>query len=107
MKISHAGVERAMATKPRAGRRRAARASFTVRIYPGEDGFYVAYCKELPGCVSQGKTVAEAKENIREAMVVYLETLSERAGVGRGKSPEEGERRPVRVARFSLEPLGA
>lgn len=77
-----------------------------MRIYPGEDGYFVAYCKELPGCVSQGKSFLEARENIREAMVLYLETLSGLAMKPRGKAPQEGERRPVKVARFSLEPVG-
>jgi predicted RNase H-like HicB family nuclease len=78
-----------------------------VRIYPGEDGYFVAYCRELPGCVSQGKTFTEARENIREAMALYLETLSELAMRPRGKAPLEGERKPVRVAKFSLEPMSA
>jgi len=33
-----------------------------------EDGWIVAECPELPGCVSQGKTEAEALANIREAI---------------------------------------
>ncbi len=88
-------------------RPRSPHASFTVRIYPGEDGYFVAYCRELPGCVSQGKTVAQARENIREAMVLYLETLSELAMRPRGKTPQGRERRPVSVTRFSLEPVSA
>jgi predicted RNase H-like HicB family nuclease len=37
-----------------------------------EDGWVVAECPELPGCVSQGKTEAEALANIREAMAGWL-----------------------------------
>jgi predicted RNase H-like HicB family nuclease len=37
-----------------------------------EDGWIVAECPELPGCVSQGKTEAEALANISEAMVGWL-----------------------------------
>jgi len=33
-----------------------------------ENGWIVAECPELPGCVSQGKDEAEALANIREAM---------------------------------------
>jgi predicted RNase H-like HicB family nuclease len=36
---------------------------------------YVADVPELPGCMSQGKTVAEAKANIRDAIEGYLEVL--------------------------------
>jgi predicted RNase H-like HicB family nuclease len=37
-----------------------------------EEGWIVAECPELPGCVSQGKTEAEALANIREAMAGWL-----------------------------------
>ncbi|MFN2457665.1 MAG: type II toxin-antitoxin system HicB family antitoxin [Chitinophagaceae bacterium] len=40
-----------------------------------EDGYYV-YCPELPGCQSQGNTFEEAKENIKEAIDLYIETMS-------------------------------
>jgi predicted RNase H-like HicB family nuclease len=39
-----------------------------VIIYPVEDGYFVAECPSLPGCVSQGKTKEAAIENIREAI---------------------------------------
>jgi len=46
-------------------------------IYPGEDGFWVAECPTLPGCISQGKSKEEAIENIREAIQGYIESLEE------------------------------
>lgn len=39
-----------------------------VIVYPGEDGFWVAECPSLPGCVSQGETRESAIVNIREAI---------------------------------------
>ena len=39
----------------------------------GLDGYIIAYCPSLRGCVSQGKTVEEAIANIREAIELYLE----------------------------------
>ena len=36
-----------------------------------------AWCPELKGCQSQGSTVEEALANIREAIELYLETLSD------------------------------
>lgn len=48
-----------------------------VLIYPGEDGFWVAECPSLPGCVSQGATREEAIENVREAIHLYVEVLKE------------------------------
>ena len=48
-----------------------------VIIHPGEDGYWVAECPSLPGCISQGKTKEEAIANIKEAIEVYIEALEE------------------------------
>ena len=48
-----------------------------VIIRPGEDGYWVAECPSLPGCISQGKTKEEAIANIKEAIEVYIEALEE------------------------------
>jgi predicted RNase H-like HicB family nuclease len=48
-----------------------------VVIYPGEDGYWVAECPSLPGCITQGKTREEAVENAREAIRVYVAALEE------------------------------
>lgn len=48
-----------------------------VLIYPGEDGFWVAECPSLPGCISQGQTRTDAIENMREAIELYIEVLEE------------------------------
>ena len=48
-----------------------------VIIYSGEDGYWVAECPSLPGCVSQGHTREEAVANIREAIRAYLAALEE------------------------------
>ncbi|MFW6365369.1 MAG: type II toxin-antitoxin system HicB family antitoxin [Spirochaetota bacterium] len=48
-----------------------------VIIYPGEDGYFVAECPSLPGCISQGKTKEETIENIKEAIEGYILTLQE------------------------------
>jgi predicted RNase H-like HicB family nuclease len=48
-----------------------------VVIYPGEDGYWVAECPSLPGCVSQGKTKEEATENIKEAIRSYIAALQQ------------------------------
>ena len=46
-------------------------------IYRGEDGYWIAECPSLPGCISQGQTRQEAIENIREAIALYIEALEE------------------------------
>jgi len=48
---------------------------YRVVIEPDEDGVFVAACPALPGCISQGKTRAEALANIKDAMTGYLASL--------------------------------
>jgi predicted RNase H-like HicB family nuclease len=48
---------------------------YRVLIEQDEDGVFVVEVPSLPGCVSQGETRAEALENVREAIAVYLESL--------------------------------
>jgi len=54
-------------------------AELSVITYSGEDGYIVAECLEIPGCLSQGKTKEEALKNIqdaiRECLSVMLEDL--------------------------------
>ncbi len=58
-----------------------------VVMYPGEDGYWVAECPSLPGCVSQGKTKEEAVENIKGAIRAYIAAL-------------EADNLPVPTAKF-------
>ena len=48
-----------------------------VLIHPGEDGYWVAECPSLPGCVSQGITREEAIRNIKEAIEGYVLALED------------------------------
>ncbi|MBO8143304.1 MAG: type II toxin-antitoxin system HicB family antitoxin [Thermodesulfobacterium sp.] len=48
----------------------------TVIIEKDEFGYY-AYCPELKGCHTQGDTLDEVLQNIKEAVELYLETLDE------------------------------
>lgn len=45
---------------------------FHVVLTPDEDGWVVAECPALPGCVSQGKDDREALTNIKEAITAWL-----------------------------------
>jgi predicted RNase H-like HicB family nuclease len=47
----------------------------SVVIEKDENGFY-AYSPELDGCQSQGDTLEDVIGNIREAVGLYLETLT-------------------------------
>jgi len=51
---------------------------FSVVTERDEDGMWVVECPSIPGCVSQGKTKAEALENIKEAIALCLEVRAER-----------------------------
>ncbi len=45
---------------------------FLVTLEDGDDGWLVAECPALTGCVSQGRTVHRAPSNIREAIKLSL-----------------------------------
>jgi len=55
--------------------------TFKIVLESGEDGWIVAECPSLPGCVSQGRTEKEAVDNIREAILLWLETEVEKRTV--------------------------
>jgi len=42
-----------------------------------EDGGYIATVPALPGCLTDGDTLSEARRNVEDAIRSYLETLSE------------------------------
>ncbi len=47
-----------------------------VIIEKDEYGYY-AFCPELEGCQTQGDTIEEVLANVKEAIELYLETLSD------------------------------
>jgi predicted RNase H-like HicB family nuclease len=49
---------------------------YRVLLEQDEDGVWVVEVPSLPGCVSQGRTRAEAVENIKEAIAGYVESLT-------------------------------
>jgi len=50
-----------------------------VIIEQDETGYYVAEVPALPGCFSQGKTLAETKANIKEAIIGWLQVMNRKA----------------------------
>jgi predicted RNase H-like HicB family nuclease len=48
-----------------------------MEVLPGKDGFWVAECPSLSGCISQGQNREEAVINIREAIEGYIRALQE------------------------------
>ena len=49
---------------------------YTVLFEPAEEGGYVVTCPSLPGLVTEGDTLDEARANAAEAIRGYLETLA-------------------------------
>jgi predicted RNase H-like HicB family nuclease len=50
---------------------------FKIVLEKGIDGYIVAHCPALKGCVTQGHTEEEAIRNIKEAIELYLEAEPE------------------------------
>lgn len=68
---------------------------FHVTLEQAEDGWIVAQCPALPGCVSQGKDEKEALDNIKEAITAWLWAEDQKAV---SALSEEQRRQPVIVA---------
>lgn len=54
-------------------------------VYKKSGKFYLGWIEEIPGVNTQGKTLKETKENLKEALLLILETnkmLSQKALVG-------------------------
>ncbi|MFY9824692.1 MAG: type II toxin-antitoxin system HicB family antitoxin [Thermoanaerobaculia bacterium] len=62
---------------------------FHVTLEEAEDGWIVAECPALPGCVSQGKSEKEALDNVREAITAWLWAEDQKAVAALAK--DEGE----------------
>jgi predicted RNase H-like HicB family nuclease len=52
---------------------------YRVIVEKGEDSGYVVHCPAIPGCHSQGNTIEEAIENIKDAIKGCLSALDEEA----------------------------
>ena len=50
-----------------------------VVVHPAEEGGFWAEVPALPGCVSEGETLAETLANVREAAEGWLEVADQRA----------------------------
>jgi predicted RNase H-like HicB family nuclease len=53
--------------------------TFTAVFEAAEEGGYVAFVEEVPGAISQGETLDEARENLKEALALMLEVNRENA----------------------------
>jgi len=51
---------------------------YTLVIKQGKDGFLIGQLKELPAVFTQGMTISELRENIADALELYLEDMREK-----------------------------
>jgi len=63
-------------------------------IYERDGDWVIAYCPEVPGANGQGRTKAEARESLAEAIVLVLE---DRREDGLRGLPPEAERETITV----------
>ena len=62
--------------------------TFAVVLVPQPEGGFFVECPALPGCYSQGETVQESLDNIREAILLAIEDLQDRdEAIPEGGSP--------------------
>lgn len=68
---------------------------FHVILESAEDGWIVAECPALPGCVSQGKDEKEVLDNIKEAITAWLWAEDQKAMAA---LPQQPGHQPIVVA---------
>jgi len=62
---------------------------FHVTLERAEDGWVVAECPALPGCVSQGKDEEEALTNVKEAITAWLWAEDQKAAIAAGPTKQQ------------------
>jgi predicted RNase H-like HicB family nuclease len=67
-------------------------------IYKKSGKWILAWIEEIPGVNTQGKTIKEAKENLKEALFLILET---NRAIAIGKSGDKRESISVKLPTFS------
>lgn len=55
----------------------------TVKISEGKNDFLIGQIKEIPSVLTQGKTIEEVKENIMDALELYLQDMREEKSNGK------------------------
>src|SRR3954465_15774199 len=51
-------------------------------IKPEPNGVYVGWVEEIPGTISKGRSLAECRENLRDALKLMVETHRDEARIG-------------------------
>ncbi len=64
-----------------------------VILIPDETGGYTVEVPSLPGCISEGDTIDEALENIKEAIKLHIESMQ-----AHGEEVPDDVPAPIQVA---------
>ncbi len=76
-------------------------ATFTAifeEVSESDGGGYVAYVEELPGAITEGDTLEDARRNLKDAIEVLLEANRELTGKARPEGRITREKITVSVA---------
>jgi predicted RNase H-like HicB family nuclease len=63
-------------------------------VFERDDGWYIAYCPEIPGANGQGRTKEEARQSLADAIALILQ---DRREDGLRGVPSDAERETVIV----------
>jgi predicted RNase H-like HicB family nuclease len=63
-------------------------------VFEKHGRWYIAYVEEIPGVNTQGKTISEARENLKEALQLILEENRQLATKNRSQTTK---REPITV----------
>lgn len=78
-----AGWDDITGTAPSSGDARAPQkysiAGHFTAVFEQGDGWWIGYVEEMPNVLTQGKSIEEARENLKEAFILVLETARELA----------------------------
>ena len=69
--------------------------SYTVVLEEAEEGGFAVTVPALPGCISEGDTVDEAVENIKDAIQLYLRAVAR-------ETRELGKRKKLKLVEVSV-----
>lgn len=75
------------------------RCNYTVLFESAEEGGYIAHVPALPGLWTQGETLDETREMVREAITGYIEGLLKSGEpIPADRAPQEPHREILEVA---------
>jgi len=67
----------------------------TAVFVPADEGGYTAFVEEIPGAITEGETIEEARENLQDALRMVLECNRELA---REQEPDSSVRETLEIA---------